>query len=241
MSIFKPRKSPGFWKKSREFLWPSMGWERTVYYFWHRIFRTGDSVYKITAGLACGTSVSWTPLLGTHLLQAFILSRLVKGNVFTGLLGTLIGNPWTFPFMFFIAYKLGICIFTALGITDMMHLTETTAFSLLIDDPSAFWDFLLSKPLGFFLPLLTGGYICAFLCWFITYGIMYYPVMIIRCIKNSARGSRPSKQKPANKQANRPKSQNRNKNKSRRANLQPSAPRVHNKRIKTSHDYRHRQ
>jgi len=208
MSIFKSRKSPGFWKKSREFLWPSMGWERTVYYFWHRIFRTGDSVYKITAGLACGTSVSWTPLLGTHLLQAFILSRLVKGNVFTGLLGTLIGNPWTFPFMFFIAYKLGICIFTALGITDMMHLTETTAFSLLIDDPSAFWDFLLSKPLGFFLPLLTGGYICAFLCWFITYGIMYYPVMILHNLYQKQRtrieAIKAKARKQAGKQAKEP-------------------------------------
>jgi len=197
MAIFKRKRSKSFPRAAKDLLWPAMGWKRTSYYYFHRIFRTGDSVYKINAGFASGVAVSFTPLLGTHLLQAFLLSKLLKANITAGLTGTLVGNPWTFPLFFYVAYSAGTYFLSLLGIMDDIGAQEQATFTLLLSDPSAFWDFLLEKPLGFFLPLLTGGYICAALAWIGSYFILYHPFRILHRIYRRRRIAKYKKKRKA--------------------------------------------
>ncbi len=55
--------------------------------------------YSIAAGFACGVAISFTPFVGFHIILAAATSWLIRGNIISSAIGTLIGNPWTFPFI----------------------------------------------------------------------------------------------------------------------------------------------
>src|SRR5688500_14904919 len=84
MAILKRRRPQTLIKKTKEALWPTMGWMRTFNYYRHRMFRMGDSTYRITSGLATGIAVSFTPFLGTHLIQAFFLCWMFRSSWVAG-------------------------------------------------------------------------------------------------------------------------------------------------------------
>lgn len=153
-----------------------MGWARTLNYYRHRIFRTGDSTYRIAAGLASGAAVSWSPFLGTHFAQAVLLSWLLRANVIAGFIGTAIGNPWTFPAMFWTSYTLGVMICAPFGLGETIALPEGMDFTYFLAEPWEFIEYLFGHPLKLLLPLTVGGYLCALLFWPIAYGLLYYPV-----------------------------------------------------------------
>lgn len=176
MAIFRRGVPRGALKKIREFLWPSMGWARTVDYYYHRIFRTGDSTYKIAAGLAVGAAVSFTPFLGTHIVQAVFFAWLLRASLIAGAVGTLLGNPWTFPFIFYVIYHVGTWICGIFGLGDFIVLPGEAAFSHFVDEPLAFARYLFDHPLKLLLPLGIGGYLCALLVWPLAYFMLYYPV-----------------------------------------------------------------
>lgn len=163
--MFKRRDPHGFWRKLKESLWPSMGWHRTAHYYRHRVFRTGDSTYKITAGLATGVAVSFTPLLGTHFLQAAFFNWMLRGSYIASFVGTAFGNPLTFPVMIWAGYHLGAVIFSLFGVTDLASLPDHLTFRIMLEHP---W--------GLFAPLLAGGYLLGLAAWPLAYGFLYYPV-----------------------------------------------------------------
>ena len=61
--------------------------------------RLQGTPYSIAAGFACGIAISFTPFIGFHLILAAITAWFIRGNIVSSALGTLIGNPWTFPFI----------------------------------------------------------------------------------------------------------------------------------------------
>ena len=63
--------------------------------------------YSIAAGFACGVAISFTPFIGFHLLLAAITAWIVRGNIVSSALGTIIGNPWTFPFIWIAVLSTG--------------------------------------------------------------------------------------------------------------------------------------
>ena len=65
------------------------------------------SPHAIASGFACGSMVSFTPLLGFHFLLAIVFAYLIRGNFVAALLGTIVGNPITFPFIWGLIYKVG--------------------------------------------------------------------------------------------------------------------------------------
>jgi uncharacterized protein (DUF2062 family) len=72
-----------------------------------RATRLSGTPHSIAAGAACGVAISFTPFIGFHLLGAFLLCLLVRGNYLAAAAGTLVGNPWTFPFVWVATYQLG--------------------------------------------------------------------------------------------------------------------------------------
>lgn len=167
--LFKRRKPQKLARKIRESLWPSMGWNRTIDYFRHRVFRKAQSPHHVAAGLAIGAGVSFTPLLGTHFAQAVFFAWVARVNVIAAFVGTAFGNPWTFPFLFWLDYRVGEYLFTLAGAT-VMTLPDTTLSM----------DYLLANPLQLFLPMLVGGIICGLLFLPVAYGILYYPVRVMQ-------------------------------------------------------------
>jgi hypothetical protein len=105
--VFRRRDPIPLWQRLRRWLWPNIGWRRTGAYLFKRVTRLSGTPHSIAAGVACGVASSFTPFIGFHLLGAFLLCLLVRGNYVAAAVGTLVGNPWTLPFMWVVAYKLG--------------------------------------------------------------------------------------------------------------------------------------
>ena len=166
--LFKRRDKQRLSKKIREALWPTMGWERAYLYFKHRIMRRGAMPAEITSGLAIGAGVSFTPLLGTHFAQAVFFSWLFRANMLAGFVGTAVGNPWTFPAMFWLSYKVGEAVFRYTGFGEMIALPDVLTL-----------EYLLANPLRLLVPMTLGGYVCAIISWPIFYALLYWPVKVI--------------------------------------------------------------
>ena len=72
----------------------------------NKLIRIKDFPESVAIGLAWGASISVTPLLGLHLIICYAGTWLMRGNMIAATVGTVIGNPWTFPFFFYLDYKI---------------------------------------------------------------------------------------------------------------------------------------
>ena len=132
--MFRRRHKPGWGTRVREFIWPRRGWRRAGAYFFHRVRRLPGSPYSIAAGLACGAAASFTPFLGLHFILAALIAWLIGGNLFASAVGTVVGNPWTFPFIWALIYRVGFWI---LGWEVDHALPEELSMAYIFDQPRA--------------------------------------------------------------------------------------------------------
>lgn len=181
--MFKRRKPLTLRQTIIELFWPSMGWRRSFYYVKHRLLRVADSTHKIALGLAIGMGVSFTPLLGTHFIQAGIISFVARGNIFSAMIGTFIGNPWTFPFFWWAGFSFGRFMFSFFGIHGAADLPDHVTMQIL-------WDLLWSHPLDLFLPWMLGGYTLCFVSIPFTYFVYYYLVHTAKIARAKAKERR---------------------------------------------------
>ena len=73
--------------------------KRASLFYFLKLIRVKDSVDKLAIGFACGAMVSFTPFIGFHFFLAIIFAFILRGNIVASLIGTFIGNPFTFPFI----------------------------------------------------------------------------------------------------------------------------------------------
>jgi len=111
--VFRRRHPIPFWQQLRRWLWPRSGWQRAGRYLLKRLTRLPGTPHSIAAGFACGTAISFTPFIGFHLIGSGLLALLVRGNYLAAWVGTLIGNPWTFPFIWLLTYRFGLLLLGA--------------------------------------------------------------------------------------------------------------------------------
>ena len=168
--LFKRKKSRPIGTKIRNWLWPDMGWTRFFKYIKYRLIRLPASDHSIAWGLAIGVGISWTPTFGFHILQCFLLCLLLPINFFASVIGTLFGNPWTFPAIMWVSYQLGSLICTFLGFGDFIQNG---------DEPIALYD-ITDFPLKIFIPTLIGGYLMTLITVLISYFPFYFIVKGMR-------------------------------------------------------------
>ncbi|MCQ2734639.1 MAG: DUF2062 domain-containing protein [Alphaproteobacteria bacterium] len=72
-----------------------------------RLKRLQATPYSVAAGFACGVAISFTPFIGFHMILAALTAWLVRGNIIASAIGTIIGNPWTFPFIWIAVFYTG--------------------------------------------------------------------------------------------------------------------------------------
>ncbi|WP_421865917.1 DUF2062 domain-containing protein [Parvibaculum sp.] len=94
-------------QKLREIFWPRSGWKRTLQYGWRRVWRLSGTPHAIALGVAAGAFSSCTPLFGFHILLAMLIAWVLRGNLIASAIGTFIGNPLTFPAIWFVVYETG--------------------------------------------------------------------------------------------------------------------------------------
>ena len=80
---------------------------RTKKYISLSIKRIKGSPQALSLGLATGIAISFTPFIGLHALLAIFISWVIGGSMAAALIGTLFGNPWTFPFIWYFTFEIG--------------------------------------------------------------------------------------------------------------------------------------
>ncbi len=136
--LFRRRTPPGIGEKFRVWIWPRRSWGRSGLYVSKRIFRLTGSPHTIAAGVAAGVFASFTPFMGFHFLVAFALAYVLAGNMIAAALGTFIGNPLTFPFIWASTFSLGR---TLLGETAKVEAPFRQLGKIMKDAGQALWAF----------------------------------------------------------------------------------------------------
>ncbi len=131
---------------------------RFISYYKLKLARLPASPHAVASGFACGSMVSFTPLLGLHFILAIVFAYLIRGNIVAALLGTIVGNPVTFPFIWGLIYKVGAFVIS----TKHIEFNNEINFNMII-----------TQTYEIFLPMLLGGAILAIPVWIITYIITH--------------------------------------------------------------------
>ena len=155
MSVFRRRRKRQLLARLLEFVWPRMGWRRAGRYYVFRIKRLPGTPYTIACGFALGAAVSFTPFIGLHFVLAGLLAWVLRANLLASAIGTAVGNPWTFPGIWFGVLWLGSKI---LG-RDMPELS--------LSDLSLTMIFDHFSTIG--VPMIVGGIPAGLVVWVIFY------------------------------------------------------------------------
>jgi len=105
--LFRRRESESWWERLRVHLWPRRSWSRSGRYVVYRLRRLGATPHAIALGFAIGAFAAVTPYIGTHLMMAALLSWAIGGSIVASVLGTFVGNPLTYPLLWYASYEVG--------------------------------------------------------------------------------------------------------------------------------------
>lgn len=105
--VFKRRDKRPFLQVIWESIYPRGGWQRAFHYMRHRVRRLPDSPQRIARGIFAGVFTAFTPFYGLHFVIAALLARILNGNIWAALAGTLFGNPLTYIPIGVVSLKFG--------------------------------------------------------------------------------------------------------------------------------------
>ena len=105
--LFRRREAESLLERMRVHLWPRRSWTRSSRYVVYRLRRLSDTPHAVALGFAIGVFTATTPFLGTHMVVAALLAWVIGGSVVAALLGTFLGNPLTYPLLWYSTYEVG--------------------------------------------------------------------------------------------------------------------------------------
>jgi uncharacterized protein (DUF2062 family) len=152
--LFDRRHKPTLGHKVRNLIWPRAGLRRATLYMGHRMRRIPGTPYAIAAGFACGAAISMTPFPGLHFVLSALLAWGMRASIISSAIGTAVGNPWTFPFIWLWTFEFGHWLIGS----DSALTQQTITLQYL-------WD----HPLDLLLPMLVGSIPTAIVIWFAFY------------------------------------------------------------------------
>lgn len=178
-AMFLRRRKISWIERLREFVWPRAGWVRVGNYLILRMARLPGTPYYAAAGFACGAAISFTPFVGMHLAVACILAWGLRASPVAAAVGTLVGNPWTFPVIWIWIYKTGKWL---LGVPPTAHannLDFTVVFSTILEALLRF-DFveLFQTAWPIYWPMIVGGVPMAIVAGFASY-FLVRPIVVV--------------------------------------------------------------
>lgn len=159
--LFRRRHKQGFGSTLRGWLWPKTGWRRAGLYIWHRLARLPGTPESIAGGFATGVAVSFTPFLGLHILFGLLFTTIFRMNAVAMIIGTFVGNPWTFPLFFTASASVGNFM---LG-SDAEKIVPAWSWEALFDSPIIY----LGEFLPVVFPLAVGSVPVGLLAWLVAY------------------------------------------------------------------------
>ena len=143
---------------------------RGLYHLYQKLLTKLDTIrgnpIGIAKGFATGVAMSFTPFVGFHILLSLIITKITKQNGVAATLGTIAGNPWTFPFIWYLTLHTGHFIMGDEAyplppsfkdfFAKLFHAIITLDFNLFVSD---IWPI--------FLPMLIGCIPYYILVWFV--------------------------------------------------------------------------
>lgn len=181
--LFKRRSPLGWLEWARICVWPRRSWMRSGQYVTKRVLRITATPHAVAAGVAAGAFTSFTPLMGLHFLTAAAVAWLVRGNLVASALGTFVGNPVTFPFIWALTLWTGRTFLGLDTASAPIHLGEAMSNVM-----ASLWTFdteqaargleAIWEPV--FFPMLLGGLPWGLLVGIVTYVLTYKAALTFR-------------------------------------------------------------
>ncbi len=168
--LFKQGRAVGLGERLRLLLWPRRSWTRSAQYIFWRLRRLPSSPHRIAVGAAAGVFAVFTPFLGVQLIIAGVIAWLMRGSLLASVLASFVGNPLTYPVIWFATFNLGNIL---LGATASGRLVDLHArgqvlmdsvvrgsSAAILDALQSFWPIFKpmvvgSLPLGIFAACLA--------------------------------------------------------------------------------------
>ncbi|MGI9419255.1 MAG: DUF2062 domain-containing protein [Geminicoccaceae bacterium] len=100
-------------------------------YLLMRLTRLSGTPHSIACGFACGAAISFTPFVGLHIVLSVLAAWMLRGHIIAAAVGTVVGNPWTFPFIWLATYKAGQIL---LGSAEAAPWPAVTMFKHVVTD-----------------------------------------------------------------------------------------------------------
>ncbi|MBI1362677.1 MAG: DUF2062 domain-containing protein [Proteobacteria bacterium] len=142
------RKRRSFLEHAREWLWPSSGWFAFMRWLELVLKRKSGSAHEVALGFAAGVFISFLPINGFHFLGGALVAYVLGGSILASAIGTFVGNPWTFPFIWLAALDLGNYV---LGVQNPHQLPESFSLKTVFGNFS-FWAE------HYIWPMMVGGF-----------------------------------------------------------------------------------
>jgi hypothetical protein len=155
--LFRRRKGQTLLQRMLILLWPQRGLKRGWRYLWHRMTRISATPHTIALGAAAGAFISFTPLLGLHFVLAGLIAFVLGGSIVASAIGTAVGNPLTFPFIWLASYNLGALL---LGHRQRTRLTidlPDNMLMFLFSEPRMVWRAFWFAIDPYIIPMMVGG------------------------------------------------------------------------------------
>lgn len=174
-------------------LWPRSGWRRASWYLFHRLGRLPGSAYSIAGGFACGAAISFTPFVGLHFLLSALLAWIIRCNILASAIGTAVGNPWTFPFIWVGVYRFGAWLGLGTGGPEAEHLDFAALFGQMLNAVvSLNLPYLVETAWPIWWPMFVGSIPIAIAVWYAFYWPLKWTISgyqrrrILRRMKNGS-------------------------------------------------------
>jgi uncharacterized protein (DUF2062 family) len=134
--MFKRRQKPPPFARLCSWLWPRKGASRPWSYLWHRLRRIRAAPHSIALGLAIGVFMSFSPLIGFHIILAAIASAVLGANILAAAAGTMLCNPLTCPIMMVGNYQIGELVLREEGRPDFRFEVADATLAQLLSHPA---------------------------------------------------------------------------------------------------------
>ncbi len=173
--MFQRRNPLNFLQNTRQALWPKMGWWRLIKYYRVRIIRLSSTAESIAINLAGGSAMSFTPFFGIHVFTAMGFAWLIgaRMNLVAAMVGTFVGNPWTFPFLFYASYLVGGWV---LGWFDAHVHNDSFNPDMIEQQADNLFGYIWANFADIFIPTAIGGSILAVISFPLYYMLYLYLV-----------------------------------------------------------------
>ncbi|WP_169568932.1 DUF2062 domain-containing protein [Sneathiella limimaris] len=172
--MFDRRNKIPLVRRVLDFFWPSMGFKRSTRYLGYRLARLPGTSYSLAAGFAFGAAVSFTPFVGLHFILGGLFAWIFRANILASAIGTAVGNPWTFPFIWTATYHLGYWLlgWDAEGKSGFSAGTMDQFFHNLMENG---WASVTEIFTNVIFPMIVGSVPFFIIVWI----LFYYPLNIL--------------------------------------------------------------